>query len=68
MEDMEFTRGLDWERFSVYLHKELAETGNLLMKATATEAETQQLRGRAAYIKKLLGLGKGPGRVPADSN
>jgi hypothetical protein len=54
----------DWVVLKNYLEMELLDTWKLLSKLSITQDETQQYRGRAAFITKLLTIhGK-----PTDKN
>lgn len=64
----DFTKSGDWEDFVSFLKKELLDTQSALCRLDLEEAKTQQMRGRAAYIQKLLNLGKTAGTMPALDN
>lgn len=49
-----------WLAFEKYLEGELLASYRKLANAATTPAETEQARGRAAFITKLLSLKTGP--------
>lgn len=58
--------GDQWRSLRAYLEHELVQTYKAMSKLTATNDETQQQKGRAALLEKLLNLDKVPGySVPA---
>lgn len=66
---MDFIQSGNWDDFTVYLKKDLQDTQSALCRLDLPEHQTQQLRGRAAYIQKLLNLGNTPaGTMPALDN
>lgn len=62
------TRSPEWEKICQYLEAELSQTYREVVRLDLPEDKTQQLKGRAAYISKLLGLGKAPIGVSAQNN
>jgi len=54
----------EWAKFTGWLENELQSVYKKLAAHDTTAEETQQLRGKAAFINKLLGLGKGPYTPP----
>lgn len=49
-----------WAVISAYLQDELEDTYKKLANLQTTPVETEQHRGKAAFISKLLGLNKKP--------
>lgn len=48
--------GADWSRFEEWLQEEQLDTYKRLASTEATASETEQLRGRAQFIARLLDL------------
>lgn len=61
---LDFKSG-EWEVLSKWLEGELLEAYRSMAKLDATNDFTQQFKGKAAFITKLLSFGKTPVRVPA---
>lgn len=61
-------RSNEWQELRRWLEGELQDTYRQMCRLQATNDETQQMKGRAAYISKLLGLGTPPAGVPAEAN
>lgn len=49
----------EWEEFKAYLQRDLLECYQVLANLATSPTRTEQVRGRAAYINKLLSLDKG---------
>lgn len=47
----------EWEKIEAWLRTELLDTYKELASTSISSEKTEQLRGRAAYITKLLDLG-----------
>lgn len=45
-----------WESFKLYLQQELMTTYQILARLETSQEQTEQARGRAAFITKLLFL------------
>lgn len=54
----------EWTRFKGWLEHELQSAYKELAGLETSLEKTQQVRGRAAYIRRLLDLGKGPFTPP----
>lgn len=52
---IDFTSG-DWQEIEIMLNKDLMDCYKNLANVDTTREKTEQYRGRAAYISKLLSL------------
>lgn len=57
-----------WERFEKYLAEELQVTYGKLATLGMESAETEQARGKAAFIKLLLNLKTAPTQIKGPGN
>ncbi len=53
----------DWALFEKELQGELQDTYRVLANTATTSAATEQARGKAAFISKLLNLKKAPTQI-----
>ncbi len=59
------TNSPEWEVICRYLEADLLQAYKEAVRLDLSQDKTQQVKGRAAYISKLLSLGKAPSRVTA---
>lgn len=60
--------GGDWAELKRWLEEELHTTYQRITALNATEAETQQLRGRASLISRMLDFAKAPAAFSPQNN